>query len=171
MLALDDPRWRDLKHAYHDAHDIPDLLLALAASTRPAIDYRQQPWHGLWSSLCHQDDVYTVSYAALPHIVRIASGATWPIEHSFFHLPAAIEIARRNGRGPPIPDGLANDYHRGIDNLLDVVNKFRHEPWDRPMLRSAAAAQAVAKGQFDIAEAILNLDDDLIGKINRFELD
>jgi len=39
------------------------------------------------------------------------------------------------------------------------------------MLLSAAAAQAVAKGHIDVAEALLNLDADWIAKINNFEFD
>lgn len=37
------------------------------------------------------------------------------------------------------------------------------------MLLSAMAAQAIAKGHVAVAEAMLNLDSDLIAKINRLE--
>lgn len=39
------------------------------------------------------------------------------------------------------------------------------------MLLAVAAAQAVAKGHIDIAEALLNLDADWIAKINNDEFD
>ena len=29
----------------------------------------------LWSSLCHEGDVYTASYAAVPHIVQMANSS------------------------------------------------------------------------------------------------
>jgi hypothetical protein len=171
MLTLDDPAWRTLQHAYGDAANVPDLLRALAASTGPKAGYRDEPWFSLWSSLCHQDDVYTASYAAVPHIVRIAAEAPGPVDFSFFQLPAAIEIARRTGRGPDIPAGYADDYHRAIAQLVETVSLHREEAWDQSMLLSAAAALAVAKGHVDVAEALLNLDADWIAKINECDFD
>jgi hypothetical protein len=138
MLPLDDPRWGLLQHAYGKAEDIPALLLALASSTGPKAHARDEPWFSLWSSLCHQGDVFTASYAAVPHIVHIASETTTPIDFSFLQLPAAIEIARRTGHGPEIPQGYADDYHRAITRLGDSVSLHRHEPWDRSMLLSTA---------------------------------
>lgn len=170
MLSLDDPRWRELRHAYGSAVDIPGLLRALALSTGPMGDH-QEPWFSLWSSLCHQGDVYTASYVAVPHIVQIAGEAKEPVDFSFFLLPTAVEVARRTGHGPAIPDAYADDYHRAIAQLVENVNLHRNEAWDQSMLLSAAAAQAVAKGHFDVAEALLNLDADWIAKINNCEFD
>jgi hypothetical protein len=169
MLSLDDPRWIELRHAYGNAADVPDLIRALALSTAPKEGYRDEPWFSLWSSLCHQGDVYTASYAATPHIVQIASEAKEPIDFSFFQLPAAVEVARRTGRGPDIPETLANDYHLAIARLTENVSLHRKEAWDQSMLLSAAAAQAVAKGHFSVAQALLNLDADWIAKINNCE--
>lgn len=174
MLALDDPRWRELQHAYGDAGDIPVLLRALAASPRPRGGQggsRAEPWFGLWSALCHQGDVYAASYAALPHVVEIARTTMGPVDFSCFQLPAAIEVARRTGRGPEIPPELADAYHLAIAQLMDAVSLHRDDPWDEDLLLSAAAAQAVAKGHIAAAEALLNLDADWIGKINRGEFD
>lgn len=155
-----------MRHAYRDAADVPGMLQALASSTGPKSGYQDEPWFSLWSSLCHQGDVYTASYAAIPHIVQIASEARAPVDFSFFQLPAAVEVARRTGRGPDIPKAYADDYHHAIARLMDNVELHRHEPWDQPMLLSVAAAQAVVKGHIDVAEALLNLDDDWIAKIN-----
>lgn len=171
MLALDDPRWSELQHAYGDAAEIPDMLRALASSTGPKANYQNEPWFSLWSSLCHQGDVYTASYAAVPHIVQIASEADTPIDFSFFQFPAAIEIARRNGRGPDIPAAYVSDYHHAIARLMANASLHRNHPWDQPMLLSVAAAQAVAKGHIDVAEALLNLDADWIAQINDGALD
>jgi hypothetical protein len=165
MLPLDDPQWARLRHAYGEASDIPDLLRALAASTGPNSGYQNEPWFSLWSSLCHQGDVYTASYAALPHIVEIAGKAPGPLDFGFFQLPAAIEVARQNRRGPPIPIEIEAAYHRAIADLTDCVALHRHDDWDESMLLSAFAAQAVAKGQFRVAETISNLDEDLITRL------
>src|SRR4051812_40379348 len=66
MLALDSPRWGELTHAYGEASDIPALLRRLKTAPPPT-DYRSEPWFTLWSALCHQNDVYIASYAAIPH--------------------------------------------------------------------------------------------------------
>jgi hypothetical protein len=171
MLSLDDPRWKELRHAYGAAADVPDLLRALALSTGPKEGYRDEPWFSLWSSLCQQGDVYTASYVAVPHIVQIASEAKEPVDFSFFQLPTAVEVARRTGRGPEIPEAFADGYHRAITRLVENVSLHRNEPWDQSMLLSAVAAQAVAKGHVDVAEALLNLDADWIAKINNCEFD
>lgn len=166
MLSLDDPLWNQLEHAYGKASDTPNLLRKLASSTAPSAGYKSEPWYSLWSSLCHQDDVYTASYAAVPHIVQIAGNTATPIDFSFFQLPAAVEVSRQRGRGPGIPEQLAGGYHRALAQLGECVSIHRNDAWDRPMLLSAAAVQAVAKGHIDVAEALLNLDGDWIARIN-----
>ena len=93
------------------------------------------------------------------------------MDFAFFQLPTAIEVARQTGRGPAIPEAYADDYRRAITQLVENVSLHRNEAWDQSMLLSAAAAQAVAKGHVDVAEALLNLDADWIAKINNFEFD
>ena len=165
MLDLNDPIWPTLTHAYGSAADTPALLRQLAQSTGCKDDHESEPWFTLWSSLCHQSDVFDASYAALPHILEIGLSATGPIDFSFFQLPAAIEIARFNGKGPPVPPILAKAYSEAVSRLIDCVAVHRHDAWDEPTLLSALSAQAVAKGNHRIAQAIMNLDDDLIGKL------
>jgi len=169
MLALDDPAWGDLTHAYGSAADVPALLRAIAAAPGPGA--AAEPWFILWSSLCHQGDVYEASYAAVPHFVRIATDAAGAIDSSFFHLPAAIEVARHGGRGPIVQAGLERDYRAAIAALADCVALRRSEDWDKDDLICVCAALAAAKGQHALAEAIMNLDDDWIAKINACDFD
>lgn len=171
MLGLDDPRWSRLSHAYGAATDIPAKLRALAFSTAPAPDYEAEPWFSLWSSLCHQGDAYDASYAAVPHLVAIATSAPGPIAFSFFQLPAAIEIARQNGRAPEIPADLRSAYFAALVSLPDCVAAHRNHHWDEAMLLSACAALAVSKGHFRAAEAIMNLDHDLIERLIDLDFD
>jgi hypothetical protein len=165
MLDLDDPRWSALRHAYGDAGDVPGLLRAAAASPGPMEDHEAEPWCSLWSSLCHQGEASTASYAAVPHLVRIASEVTGPIDFSFLALPADVEIARRTGLGPDVPEDLAEAYHVAIASLVDVVALHRNEVWDESMLLSATVALAVAKGHIEVAEALSNLDAYWIAKM------
>jgi hypothetical protein len=48
--------------------DIPPRLRQLRTFPS-ARDYQSQPYFSLWSALCHQGDVYTASYAAVPYLV------------------------------------------------------------------------------------------------------
>jgi len=165
MLSLDDPRWSELQHAYGPASDIPPLLHDLARAPGPqTVD--AEPWFSLWSSLCHQGDVYSASYAAAPHILQIALTASGPIDFSFFQLPAAIEIARATDRGPPVPDFLKEAYDTGLHKIWDGVAAHRNDPWDQSMVLSVMAALATLKGNIEVAVAISNLDDYWIRKIN-----
>jgi hypothetical protein len=170
MLPLDDPRWSQLDHAYGRAGDIPALLRALAASPQPAADANDDPWFTLWSSLCHQEDVYAASYAALPHLVEMAMQAQGPIDFSFFLLPAAIEVSRMEGRGPAMPADLDEAYRIALMRLMDCVARHRHEAWDEATLLSALAAQAAAKGNYRVAKMLLIVDAGMIARINAGEL-
>ena len=64
-------RWDALEHAYGPASNIPGLL-DLARRAPASLTSTDEPWSSLWSALCHQSDVYTASYAAVPELVDIA---------------------------------------------------------------------------------------------------
>src|SRR5687767_5858299 len=93
MLALDDPRWSELGHAYGDASDIPELLRQLESV--PDSNDMNEPWFSLWSALAHQGDVYSASFAAVPHVVRVLASATQRAGAVYFHFPAFVEVCRR----------------------------------------------------------------------------
>jgi hypothetical protein len=162
--------WTLLRHAYGWASDTPALLRRVAADPRPQADLSAPPWEPLWSSLCHQDDVYTASYAAVPHIVEIARTTRGPIDFSFLLLPTCIEISRRKGLGPTVPEALAAAYHQAVLALADCVCCHAAEEWDEYMARVAAAALVVAKGHSSLGDALVNLDRDTIAKIVSDEL-
>ena len=164
MLNLDDPAWSRLEDAYGSASGIPARLQALAKSPQQQ-GPQDEPWFGVWSGLCHQGDVYTASYAAVPHIVNIALTTPGPIDFNFFLLPAAIEVAWLGGAGPDVPADLAADYSQAILDLVRVVAVHLNETWDSSTTRSVVAALAVAKGDTRLAAAIVNLDDELIEKV------
>lgn len=165
MIPLDAEDWLHLKHAYGSASDVPGLLEQLAENPGPKSDYQAEPWFSLWSCLCHQGDVYTASYAAVPHIVRICSISDGPVDFSFFQLPACIEIARATGRGPALPSELSGAYRGALHQLHECAFRYASVDWDDSMTLSVAAALAAAKGQIKVAEAIVNLDDDIMGRI------
>lgn len=64
-----------------------------------------------------------------------------------------------------MPPYLAEDYNAAVLHFSECVALHRNEDWDEPTLLSAFSAQAVAKRHHRVAEAIMNLDDYLIGKL------
>ena len=105
------------------------------------------------------------SYAALPHLVQIALNAKGPINSSFFQLPACIEIARRTGRGPALPPPLSGAYTKGLSQLHDCAFRHAADDWDQDMVLCVSAALGAAKGQVKVADAILNLNEDIIDHV------
>lgn len=59
--------------SYGPAEDIPPLLESLY--TKPIGFEGTATWEELWNALYHQGDITTAAYAALPHILEIASAS------------------------------------------------------------------------------------------------
>jgi hypothetical protein len=154
MLSLDSPRWAELQHAYGAASDTPDLLRKLA--TLPDSDGEREPWFSLWSSLAHQGDVYSASFAAVPHIVRALSSAPSFASATYFHFPAWVEVCRNN-RGVTIPPDLEVSYFAALSKLPSLVAAAAVRPWDSDFTACALAAIASAKGNAKVAEAVMEL--------------
>jgi hypothetical protein len=104
VLALDDPRWHELDHAYGPADNVPALLLALERG-------EQELWDELVPSLCHQGSVYTASYAAVPHIVRIGAEESLGDQIMFWCFVGAVADSRD---AAPLPDDLRAAYEEAL---------------------------------------------------------
>jgi hypothetical protein len=86
MLSLDSSRWGELRHAYGPASDIPPLLQQL--QSLPDSTGESEPWFTLWSSLAHQGDVHSASFAAVPHVVDALAAQPSAATATYFHFPA-----------------------------------------------------------------------------------
>lgn len=151
MLDLDSPKWSELRHAYGAASDIPSLLRQL--ESLPKSEGEKEPWFSIWSSLAHQGDVYSASFAAVPHVVRVLSGAPAEADSSFFHFPAWVEICRQK-KTVPIPKELEEDYFSALAQLPSLVAAAAVREWDSNFLSCALSAIAAAKGFPSVAEAV-----------------
>lgn len=156
-LALDSPRWAELQHAYGAADDIPTLLRRLDPAVSDTAE--DEPWFTLWSSLAHQDDVYPASFAAVPYVVDAIAMDPTAAGFNFFQLAAWIEI-RRVRNGTRVPNDLSGAYFAALARLPQLVADAAARPWDRDLLACALAAVAAAKGDTEMAEAILELSED-----------
>lgn len=155
MLELGSLRWRELSQAYGTAEDIPRLLEALEGADEGE---RRELWFGLWSTLCQQGDVYSASYAALPHLVRLAGG--WGAERAAeaLHLAGAIEVGRMTPGSPVVPEDLAGAYGRAMDEVPRVVAARVAEPWSADTTQVMSAVLAIAKGHVRFGGAALMLE-------------
>jgi len=153
-LSLDSLRWRELQHAYGSAADIPPLLRAL--ESLPASEGKAEPWFTLWSALAHQGDVYSASFAAVPHVIRALSTAPTRAHFSFFQFPAWVEICRHR-KQVPIPSDLTDSYFAALAQLPSLVAAAAPKEWDEHFLACALAAIAAAKGFPTVAEAAQEL--------------
>lgn len=158
LLDLDDPRWSELQHAYGAASDTPALLKQLA--DLPSSENDDEPWFTLWSALAHQGDVYSASFAAVPHVIEALASAPLRADFSYFHFPAWVEICRVKN-GVSIPDDLEPAYFESLSRLPALVAAAASRQWDEELLRCALAAVAAAKGQPTLAEAVLELSPEL----------
>jgi len=163
MLPLDSQRWAELTHAGGSAQNIPTFLCQLEQEPElVALDYREEPWFSLWSALCHQGDVYTASYAAVPHIIRIGLSMAATPHWQFFALPTSIELARLKWGSPVIPADLAAAYFASLQQLHDLTYRIAPVAWSELLTRSVAAALAVSKGHFSLGRVIEQLAPDVV---------
>ena len=154
MISLDSPKWSELRHAYGSASDIPNLLHQL--EEMPAFEGRNEPWFSIWSSLAHQGDVYSASFAAVPHVIRILSQAPTKADFSFFQFPAWVEICRQKN-AVVIPKELEKDYFSALKQLPHLVAVASEKEWDETFLVCALSAIAVSKGYGSLAEEVMEL--------------
>lgn len=154
MLSLNDPRWSELQHAYGAASDIPALLRQLAGL--PSSENDSEPWFSLWSALAHQGDVYSASFAAVPHVIEALASAPLKAEFTYFQFPAWVEVCRKKS-GVEIPEDLKAAYFASLSQLPSLVAGAATREWEPEFLCCALSAIAAAKGQTSVAEAVLEL--------------
>ena len=159
MLELNSPRWEELSHAYGEASNIPGLIEQLKI-TPPSTKFKSEPWYSIWSSLCHQNDVYTASYAAVPHIV--ASAATKPVRErlAFFNFVTWVEVCRHRRTAPTMPSDLESAYSDSLQHTRELLLECFGTQWDEDEQKILLGALAVVQGQPRLGAAIIDLEKD-----------
>jgi hypothetical protein len=154
MLELSNPQWGELRDAYGSAAKIPELLRQL--SVLPRDNGSSEPWFSLWSALAHQGDVYSASFAAVPHVIDAIASSPERVTDVYFHFPAWIEICR-NKNSIDVPDELAAGYFDALKRIPALVASAAKKPWSAAFTACALSATAAAKGQHELAEALLEM--------------
>jgi hypothetical protein len=154
QVSLD---WTTLRHAYGTAADIPALLAQAKRGPAPA-GSNTEPWFMLWSSLCHQGDVYSASLAAVPELIAIAKVRTDRARTEALYLAASIECERHGPHAPPLPHDFAPLYYAAVRTGAELITSHLPSvanPDDRRMLEIAAAA---FEGDLELARALFEAD-------------
>ena len=153
MLPFSSVRWRQLHQASGTAKDIPGLLAHAPVQRRPS--HRSETiWFELWAALCRQGAAYSASYAAVPHLVRIARLPAFRFRYDPLLLIASIELARLEHRGPAIPDDLAADYVQAVAEAKDLAQAAVAQAWDEESWIAFAGSAAALRGDVARARAI-----------------
>lgn len=137
MLDFDDPRWLTMTAGYRKAYDPRSVLLRLDESQ----GRDGAAWNELWEELYHQGDVGEVSYAVIPHLVRII-GSSSAVDWNLFGLANIIEIQRHAKSNPDLPTWLANSYVNAWITLRELAVRElaqEKEPWRLRVLFSTIA--------------------------------
>jgi hypothetical protein len=155
VLPLSSADWSSLTDAYGHAEHIPGLLRSL--STFPSSSGNSEPWFSLWSALCHQGDVYSASFAAVPHIIQALSTSPKRAGFDYFLLPAAVEVARVE-KSVAIPDALRASYVEALSRLPALASSAVQGQGDQILGQSALAAFAVGVGDVALARLLIEID-------------
>ena len=119
---------------------------------------RNEPWHSLWSALCHQSDVYTASYAAFPHIIDAATRCLPENRIDYLILASAIEFCRHRPASPDVPAQLVDGYSSSIALAHRLVVDELELPHTELEYRHLLASLASFQGHARLAAAVADLD-------------
>ena len=161
MLDLSSPRWSELSHAYGSAADIPNLLRQLETAP-PQDNYQSEPWYSIWSALCHQGDVYTATYAAIPVIIAMARKRGDRERFDFLNFIGYAEACRHHKRAPSVPSDLEHGYVEALNDAADLFVASLKQEWKEEEMKALLGGLAAVRGYSKLGEVIIELDSGLL---------
>lgn len=152
-LAHEDGKWATLRDVDGAAYEPRPALLRWKGGDDSA-------WDELWPHLHREGRVGDASYAALPEIVRLhqqGGVADWRT----YTFAVMVEDARRNGRNPPLPDWLREDYAKAWHELFFLaLGDFPAAQGDL-VVHSIIATLAMAKESVTLARIATFAEEEL----------
>lgn len=151
MLPLDDARWGTFVGGYQVVYDASDALQQLVDG-----DNVEEAIKELANELCHQGDLGTASYAAVPWLVQYLRRCP-DLDARVCDLVLTIEFGRPFNKAV-VPDFLLDSYEHAIRELPDVVLSKRGGQWTDSQVQLAASALALGQGNHWFARTYYELD-------------
>ena len=96
-------------------------------------------WQELWDELHHQGDVGEASFAAVPFLVE-SYRKQRVLDSNTFAIVAIIELARKVGKNPDVPEWIAEDYFQAIRSLAEIGTSWYCSPKARRMFAQYSAS-------------------------------
>ncbi len=157
MLPFEDHRWAELKGGYRVPFDPRPSLMRIESGTEVA-----PAWHELWEELHHQGDVGEASYAAVPHLVRMGRECAGAVdrEWNLYGLVACIELARRRGSNPQLPDWCTASYFAAIEDLAQLALSNLGHTTGEESVRAMLSVVALSRSLPVHAEFLLDYSED-----------
>jgi hypothetical protein len=151
-LPLSSPRWKQLEHAYGSADSIPALITRIQQSKTRNASY----WDELWSSICHQDTVYSGTFAAIPHLVRIIEAdRSWKQRFDVYHMVGYSHLCANASGVEPALD-LVDAYTAAVRTCLNLIGADLDSSWSTLEARTLAACVLSFTGDFAGARLLFN---------------
>lgn len=118
LEGLDDINWKELKHAYGSADDVPALLRRLCVEPRTKEDALYQLFGNIW----HQHTVYEATPYAVPFLVEIANNPSTPDRVGVLDLLASIADAHDSHPDETHLQKSRQAVRQHIEPLIELLN-------------------------------------------------
>jgi hypothetical protein len=158
-MKMDDGRWVGLEGGYRVAFDPRPLLVHLRLAPEDA-----GLWGELIENLYHQGDVGVASYAAIPVMVSFAVELE-QIPWQMLALVPFIEMARVDGKNPPVPEWLAEEHGAALSTLAEECMKRLPEVEVVEVARGMLCMIALWKGFPVFARAVGDYTEEELAEI------
>ena len=152
----DDPKWSQLIGGYNVLYNPIAVLNGL--SERPS---DKALWDELWLNLHHQGDVGTASYVAAVYLIKLRQTGV-AFDWNFYALLATIEIQRHKDSNLVLPEWLVSDYQAAWETIEVFCVEDMSKAKDAGELRVYLSIMALAKGQLELGDLLITIDDEQI---------
>jgi hypothetical protein len=154
MISLEDVRWLRMTGGYQTLFDPRPLLRRLGIDSDVT-----EVWQGLWEELYHQGDVGDASFAAVPFLVR-SYRERGVIDWNTYAIVAIIELARKEGKNPDVPQWIADDYFQAIRRLAEIGTAEILQAETAEDVRAILSVIAIEKGLRIYGKYLVNYSED-----------
>ena len=154
MITPEDARWSNMTGGYKMPFDPRPLLKRLETDSDTT-----EVWHELWDELHHQGDIGEASFAAVPFLVRSYRNRG-VLDWNTYAIVAIIELARKEGNNPDVPQWIENDYFQAIRELAEIGAAEVLQAETAEDVRAILSIIAIEKGLRIHGELLLKYADD-----------